>query len=43
MDDLLAEHSGLVSKVNIGSSFENRPLNVLKVPGDSGGVCSRCF
>ena len=31
MDNLVAEHPGLVSKVNIGSSFENRPMNVLKV------------
>ncbi|XP_040147371.1 carboxypeptidase A2 isoform X2 [Ictidomys tridecemlineatus] len=30
MDNLVAEHPGLVSKVNIGSSFENRPMNVLK-------------
>uniref|UniRef100_A0A2K6LZG4 Carboxypeptidase A2 n=1 Tax=Rhinopithecus bieti TaxID=61621 RepID=A0A2K6LZG4_RHIBE len=30
MDNLVAEHPGLVSKVNIGSSFEKRPLNVLK-------------
>ncbi|KAM6151989.1 LOW QUALITY PROTEIN: carboxypeptidase A2 [Erethizon dorsatum] len=30
MDRLVAEHPGLVSKVNIGSSFENRPMNVLK-------------
>ncbi|KAF7479637.1 Hypothetical predicted protein [Marmota monax] len=32
MDNLVAEHPGLVSKVNIGSSFENRPMNVLKHP-----------
>lgn len=31
MDNLVAEHPGLVSKVNIGSSFEKRPMNVLKV------------
>jgi carboxypeptidase A2 len=31
MDNLVAENPGLVSKVNIGSSFENRPMNVLKV------------
>ncbi|KFO29345.1 Carboxypeptidase A2 [Fukomys damarensis] len=30
MDNLVAEHPGLVSKVNIGSSFEKRPMNVLK-------------
>ncbi|XP_028722009.1 carboxypeptidase A2 [Peromyscus leucopus] len=30
MDNLVAEYPGLVSKVNIGSSFENRPMNVLK-------------
>ncbi|EDM15255.1 carboxypeptidase A2 (pancreatic) (predicted), isoform CRA_b [Rattus norvegicus] len=30
MDNLVAENPGLVSKVNIGSSFENRPMNVLK-------------
>ncbi|KAM5255507.1 carboxypeptidase A2 [Ctenodactylus gundi] len=30
MDDLVAEHPGVVSRVNIGSSFENRPMNVLK-------------
>lgn len=33
MDNLVAEYPGLVSKVNIGSSFEKRPLNVLKVHG----------
>ncbi|XP_020039393.1 carboxypeptidase A2 isoform X3 [Castor canadensis] len=30
MDNLVAEHPGLVSRVNIGSSFENRPMDVLK-------------
>ncbi|XP_006887187.1 PREDICTED: carboxypeptidase A2 isoform X2 [Elephantulus edwardii] len=30
MDDLVAEYPDLVSKVKIGSSFENRPMNVLK-------------
>ncbi|XP_004677099.1 PREDICTED: carboxypeptidase A2 [Condylura cristata] len=30
MDAIVAEHPDLVSKVNIGSSFENRPMNVLK-------------
>eukprot|EP00069_Balaena_mysticetus_P013119 bmy_08067T0 len=30
MDNLVAEHPGLVSKVNIGYSFKNRPMNVLK-------------
>ncbi|XP_003475243.1 carboxypeptidase A2 [Cavia porcellus] len=30
MDHLVAEYPALVSKVNIGSSFENRPMNVLK-------------
>ncbi|XP_012520202.1 PREDICTED: carboxypeptidase A2 [Propithecus coquereli] len=30
IDNLVAEHPGLVSKVNIGSSFEKRPMNVLK-------------
>ncbi|XP_008047782.1 carboxypeptidase A2 isoform X1 [Carlito syrichta] len=30
MDSLVAEYPGLVSKVTIGSSFENRPMNVLK-------------
>ncbi|XP_005402490.1 PREDICTED: carboxypeptidase A2 [Chinchilla lanigera] len=30
LDRLVAEHPGLVSKVNIGSSFEKRPLDVLK-------------
>ncbi|XP_055464104.1 carboxypeptidase A2 [Psammomys obesus] len=30
MDNLVAENPGLVSKVNIGSSFENRPVSVLK-------------
>lgn len=33
MDHLVAEYPALVSKVNIGSSFENRPMNVLKVRG----------
>ncbi|KAF5927598.1 hypothetical protein HPG69_000501 [Diceros bicornis minor] len=31
LDHLVAEHPGLVSKVNIGHSFENWPLNVLKL------------
>lgn len=31
MDNLVAQHPGLVSKVNIGYSFENRPMDVLKV------------
>lgn len=31
MDNLVAEHPGLVSTVTIGYSFEKRPLNVLKV------------
>lgn len=31
MDNIVAEHPGLVSKVNIGHSFEKRPMNVLKV------------
>lgn len=30
MDNLVAQHPGLVSKVNIGYSFENRPMDVLK-------------
>ncbi|XP_003983099.1 carboxypeptidase A2 isoform X1 [Felis catus] len=30
MDNIVAEHPGLVSKVNIGHSFEKRPMNVLK-------------
>ncbi|GAB1290644.1 Carboxypeptidase A2 [Apodemus speciosus] len=30
MDNLVAENPDLMSKVNIGSSFENRPMNVLK-------------
>ncbi|XP_037369050.1 carboxypeptidase A2 [Talpa occidentalis] len=30
LDNLVAEHPGLVSKVTIGSSFEKRPMNVLK-------------
>ncbi|XP_047417946.1 carboxypeptidase A2 [Sciurus carolinensis] len=30
MDNLVGEHPDLVRKVNIGSSFENRPMNVLK-------------
>ncbi|XP_047395174.1 LOW QUALITY PROTEIN: carboxypeptidase A2-like [Sciurus carolinensis] len=30
MDNLVGEHPDLVSKVNLGSSFENRPMNVLK-------------
>lgn len=30
MDHIVAEHPGLVSKVNIGHSFEKRPMNVLK-------------
>lgn len=31
MDLLVAENSGLVSKIVIGQSYEGRPLNVLKV------------
>ncbi|KAJ8245427.1 hypothetical protein GJAV_G00270610 [Gymnothorax javanicus] len=30
MDMLVAENPGLVSKIKIGASYENRPLNVLK-------------
>ncbi|ELW48043.1 Carboxypeptidase A2 [Tupaia chinensis] len=30
MENLVAEYPSLVSQVNIGSSFENRPMNVLK-------------
>uniref|UniRef100_A0A667HRB4 Carboxypeptidase A1 n=1 Tax=Lynx canadensis TaxID=61383 RepID=A0A667HRB4_LYNCA len=30
MDNIVAEHPGLVSKVNIGHSFEKRPMDVLK-------------
>nr|XP_035934376.1 carboxypeptidase A2 isoform X2 [Halichoerus grypus] len=30
MDNIVAQHPGLVSKVNIGHSFEKRPMNVLK-------------
>ncbi|KAM9076968.1 LOW QUALITY PROTEIN: carboxypeptidase A2 [Megaptera novaeangliae] len=30
MDNLVAEHPGLVSKVDIGYSFKNRPMNVRK-------------
>ncbi|XP_073687608.1 carboxypeptidase A2-like [Garra rufa] len=30
MDTLVANHSNLISKVNIGSTFENRPMYVLK-------------
>uniref|UniRef100_A0A673T4Y0 Carboxypeptidase A1 n=1 Tax=Suricata suricatta TaxID=37032 RepID=A0A673T4Y0_SURSU len=30
MDNIVAEHPGLVTKVNIGQSFEKRPMNVLK-------------
>uniref|UniRef100_F7BPS7 Peptidase M14 domain-containing protein n=1 Tax=Equus caballus TaxID=9796 RepID=F7BPS7_HORSE len=31
LDNLVAEHPGLLSKVNIGYSFEKRPLSVLKI------------
>lgn len=31
MDNLVAEHPGLVSKMNIVYSFKNRPMNELKV------------
>lgn len=31
MDNLVAEHPNLVSKLTIGYSFEKRPMNVLKV------------
>ncbi len=34
MDMLVAENSNLVSKIVIGKSYENRPLNVLKVGHD---------
>ncbi len=33
---LVAENSNLVSKIVIGQSYENRPLNVLKVGHDQG-------
>lgn len=36
MDNLVAEHPGLVSKVTIGYSFEKRPMNVLKVHSAAG-------
>jgi hypothetical protein len=38
MDNLVAEHPGLVSRVNIGSSFENRPMDVLKVQKETAVV-----
>jgi carboxypeptidase A1 len=31
MDLLVTEHPQLVSKIQIGSTFEGRPINVLKV------------
>lgn len=31
IDALVAENPGLVSKIEIGKSYEGRPLNVLKV------------
>lgn len=31
MDSMVAGHPNLISKVQIGSSFENRPMYVLKV------------
>ncbi|TRZ01587.1 hypothetical protein DNTS_010152 [Danionella cerebrum] len=36
MDMLVAENSNMVSKVVIGLSYENRPLNVLKIVTDYG-------
>lgn len=33
MDILVAEHPQLVSKLQIGSSYEGRPIYVLKVMG----------
>lgn len=33
MDLLVTEHPQLVSKIQIGSTFEGRPINVLKVNG----------
>ncbi|XP_043083446.1 carboxypeptidase A2 [Puntigrus tetrazona] len=36
MDTLVASHSNLISKVNIGSTYENRPMYVLKF--STGGV-----
>ena len=33
MDLLVAEHPQLVSKLQIGSSYEGRPIYVLKVMG----------
>lgn len=35
MDTLVASHPNLISKVNIGSSYENRPMYALKVESDS--------
>lgn len=31
MDSMVAGHPNLISKVQIGSSYENRPMYVLKV------------
>uniref|UniRef100_UPI00398E5A26 carboxypeptidase A1-like isoform X1 n=1 Tax=Pristiophorus japonicus TaxID=55135 RepID=UPI00398E5A26 len=36
MDTFVASNSGLVSKLQIGTTFENRPINVLKF--SSGGI-----
>lgn len=35
MDTLVASHPNLISKVHIGSSYENRPMYALKVESDS--------
>ncbi|KAG2459841.1 CBPA1 Carboxypeptidase, partial [Polypterus senegalus] len=36
MDNLVADHPSLVSKIQIGLSFEGRPLYVLKIASDYG-------
>lgn len=41
MDNIVAQHPSLVSKVNIGHSFEKRPMNVLKVHRCSCGFSSQ--
>lgn len=34
MDTLVASHPNLITKVNIGNSYENRPMYALKVKSD---------
>lgn len=43
MNNLITDHPGLESKVNIGYAFENWSINVFKVHRCSGDFSSRRF